>query len=89
MTLVYLTYPVMLPVMSITFIGSFISLFKYVSSFHKIIDEIWLDRSGTEVRIVYRNRGYKKFRRNNSEEVIISSSLVSPVVEEEYKKSTI
>lgn len=79
-----MTFPVMLPIMTFSFSFYLVAFLRYVSSLQKIVEEIWLDRSGTEVKIIYRNRRYRKFRGNVGIEILLNESLVSPD-EDEYK----
>ncbi len=71
--------PVMLPIMVLSFCYYSFSYLGFLRSFQRTVDEIWLDRSGTEVRLVYRNKKYRKFRGNNTEEKILCSGLVTPM----------
>jgi hypothetical protein len=61
-----------------------VGFLRYISSLQKIVDEIWLDRTGTEIRVSYRNKRYRKFRGNSGAEILLIDSLVSPD-ESEYK----
>ena len=74
----------MLPIMTFSFCFYIVGFLKYVSSLQKIVEEIWLDRTGTEIKIVYRNRRYRKFRGNVGSEILLNDSMVSPN-EDEYK----
>jgi hypothetical protein len=47
-------------------------------SLQNVVEEIWLDKSGSEVRMVYRNRSYRRFRGAQTEEKILNSALISP-----------
>lgn len=69
----------MLPIMAFSLSYYIFAFINYIKTFHKIIDELWLDRSGNEVRIVFRNRVYRKFRNNNGEEIMCNSALISPI----------
>ena len=79
-----MTFPVMLPIMTFSFCFYCVAFLRYVSSLQKIVEEIWLDRTGTEVKVIYRNRRYRKLRGNVGTEILLNDSLVSPN-EEEYK----
>jgi hypothetical protein len=68
----------MLPIMSFSLLFVFVSFFNYIKSLQKIVEEIYLDKSGNEVLIIYRNRRYRKFRGSKSEEVFINSALMDP-----------
>lgn len=74
----YMTYPVMLPIMVLSYVYYIFALLNFLRSLQKIVDEIWLDKTGSEIRVVYRNRSYRKFRGVTGEEIIMNSSLVSP-----------
>ena len=74
----------MLPIMTISFCIYLVQFLRYISSFQKIVEEIWLDRTGTEVKVIYRNRRYRKMRGNLGTEILLNDSLVSPN-EDEYK----
>jgi len=61
-----------------------VGFLRYISSLQKIVEEIWLDRTGTEIKVSYRNKRYRKFRGNTGAEILLNDSLVSPD-ENEYK----
>jgi hypothetical protein len=44
----------------------------------RVVDEIWLDKSGNEIRIVYRNRKYRKLRNVETEEKLINQAMLTP-----------
>ncbi len=73
----------MLPVMVFSFIITSFNYLKFMRDLQNTVEEIWLDKSGMEVRIVYRNKGYRQLRGVQSEEKMINSSLVSPAVKPE------
>ena len=79
-----MTFPVMLPIMAFSLCFYMVGFLRYISSLQKIVDEIWLDRTGTEIRVSYRNKRYRKFRGNSGAEILLIDSLVSPD-ESEYK----
>jgi hypothetical protein len=79
-----MTFPVMLPIMTFSLCFYIISFLRYVSSLQKIVEEIWLDRTGTEIKVIYRNRRYRKMRGNLGIEILLNDSLISPN-EDEYK----
>ena len=68
----------MLPIMAFTTIFYIIKLFNYIKNFQKIIEEIYLDNSGNEIIVIYRNRKYRAMRGTKQEEVIITSALINP-----------
>jgi len=68
----------MLPVMSFTVIGYLIFYFNYLRKLQNVVYQIWLDKSGNEIRVVYNNRTYRNFRRKQVEDIILTSSLVNP-----------
>lgn len=72
-----MTYPVMLPIMVFSFGYYFMAFINFLSSLQNIVEEIWLDKSGTEVRILYRNKAYRKFRGVQTEEKILNSAFIS------------
>lgn len=74
----------MLPIMSFSLAFYLVGFLRYISSLQKIVEEIWLDRTGTEIKVYYRNRRYRKFRGNSPIEIFLNDSLVSPD-ENEYK----
>jgi len=76
----------MLPVMVFSLIFCSFSYLNFLRSLQNLIDEIWLDKSGAEVRLVYRNKGYRKFRGAQSEEKLINAALISPNSKKESLK---
>jgi hypothetical protein len=76
-----MTYPVMLPIMVFSLIFTTISYIRHLRNLQNILQEIWLDKLGNEVRIVYRNKGYRKLRGVKSEDRYLNSSLVDPDIE--------
>jgi len=72
-----MTLPVMLPIMVFSFCFYSFAFISFLRCLQKVVSEIWLDKSGSEVRIVYRNRGYRKFRGVHSEVKILNSSLIT------------
>lgn len=68
----------MLPVMVFSLCYLSVSFVIYLKSLRKVADEIWLDKSLNEVRIVYRNKGYRKFRGVGSEEILLTQALITP-----------
>ena len=74
----YISYPVMLPIMSFTLVGYLIYYFNYIKKLQNVVSEIWLDKSGYECRIVYNNMRYRKMRGKQVEEIVLNGSLVSP-----------
>lgn len=75
---VYITFPVMLPIMSFTLAYYFIVFFNFLRSLQNVVEEIWLDKSGNEIKIVYRNKSYRKFRGVPFEEKLINQAMVTP-----------
>lgn len=73
-----MSFPVMLPIMTFSLFFYIIGFLRYISSLQKIVDEIWLDRTGTEIKVSYRNKRYRKFRGNSGEEIFLNDSLISP-----------
>jgi len=64
--------------MSFTVIGYLIFYFNYLRKLQNVVYQIWLDKSGNEIRVVYNNRTYRNFRRKQVEDIILTSSLVNP-----------
>jgi len=79
-----MTFPVMLPIMTFSLCFYLVGFLRYVSSLQKIVEEIWLDRTGTEIKVSYRNKRYRKFRGNSGSEILLNDSLIWPD-ENEYK----
>jgi hypothetical protein len=79
-----MSFPVMLPIMTFSLCFYVIGFIRYISSLQKIVEEIWLDRTGAEIKVSYRNKRYRKFRGNSGAEILLNDSLVSPD-ENEYK----
>ena len=75
---VYMTYPVMLPVMVFSLFYYLISFLRQLKTYQRIVDEIWLDKSGSEAKIIFRNPKYSKFRGRATQEIMITTSLITP-----------
>lgn len=76
----------MLPVMSFSLIYVVLSYLIFLRNSQHIIDEIWLDKAGQEVRLVYRNKAHRESRGKTEDEIIVASSLTIPPVEESTLK---
>ncbi len=68
----------MLPIMTFTLAYYFLAFFNYLRTLQNIVEEIWLDKSGNEIRIVFRNKTYRKFRGVPFEEKYINQAMVTP-----------
>jgi hypothetical protein len=75
---VYISYPVALPVMVFSLFYFLISFLRQLKTYQRIVDEIWLDKSGSEAKIIFRNPKYRKFRGRATQEIMITTSLVTP-----------
>lgn len=71
----------MLPLMSITFFIYSCYLFGFMRRLKNVVNEIWLDNSGKEIKIIYRNMRYRKFRENETEDIMLVNSMISPRVD--------
>jgi hypothetical protein len=56
----------------------FISFLRQLRSYQRIVEEIWLDKSGSEAKIIFRNPKYRKFRGRATQEILITTSLITP-----------
>ncbi len=72
----------MLPLMSIGLSIYLCLFFGYLRRIKNIVNEIWLDPTGKEVKIVYRNMRYRKFRDEAFEDIILVNSLITPRTED-------
>lgn len=70
----------MLPIMVFSLCFTSFNYLRFLKSLQNVIEEIWLDKSGSEVRILYRNKYYRQFRGAISEEKVLTSALISPGV---------
>jgi len=68
----------MLPIMTFTLAYYFLAFFNHLRKLQNIVEEIWLDKSGNEIRIVFRNKNYRKFRGIPFEEKYINQAMVTP-----------
>jgi hypothetical protein len=68
----------MLPIMVFSLFFMSFNFLRFLKSLQNVVDEIWLDKSGNEVRMLYRNKSYRQFRGAITEEKFINSALVSP-----------
>jgi hypothetical protein len=72
--------------MSFSLFFYFIAFFNNLKKYQNIVSEIWLDKTGNEVRIVYSNKKYRTLRGNYTEEIILNSSLINPNQQTYLKK---
>ena len=68
----------MLPVMAFSLLYFIISFLRQLRTYQRIIDEIWLDKSGSEAKIIFRNPSYRKLRGRATQEIFITTSLTTP-----------
>jgi hypothetical protein len=68
----------MLPVMAFSLIYFIISFLRQMKTYQRIVDEIWLDKSGSEAKIIFRNPKYRKLRGRPTQEILITTSLMTP-----------
>ncbi len=64
--------------MVFTLVGYSYFYLKFLRSLQNLVEEIWLDKSGCETRVMYRNKAYRKFRGIETEEKYINTYLISP-----------
>lgn len=57
------------------YIGLYINFLKTLK---KTVDEIYLDKSGNEINVIYRNRGKRLLHEQKEEEILINSALINP-----------
>jgi hypothetical protein len=76
----------MLPIMVFSLCFCSFSFLGFLRSLQNSVEEIWLDKSGGEIKVVYRNRGYRKFRGAQQEEKLINTVLTTPKVKMESLK---
>ncbi len=55
-----------------------ISFLKQLKTYQRIVDEIWLDKSGSEAKIIFRNPKYRKLRGRPTQEIFITTALITP-----------
>jgi hypothetical protein len=53
------------------------------------VNEIWLDKSGSELRVLYRNVGYRTFRAKATHDLLITTTLVTPEQDRHLMKGNI
>lgn len=63
----YMTLPAVLPVSAFSLLFLLMKYFQRIKQRKNIIEEIWLDKSGLEIRVVYSNRQYRSLRDTTSE----------------------
>ncbi len=68
----------MLPIMAFTLSYYFLAFLNFLRGMQNVVEEIWLDKSGSEIRIVYRNKSYRKFRGVPFEEKLLNNAMVTP-----------
>lgn len=80
----YKSYPAALPIMMVVLIVYFYRLMKYGSITNRMVHQILIDPSGTEITFVYKNRFARKMRNDNLEETMLIQALVNPPQGAEY-----
>jgi hypothetical protein len=88
-SIVYISYPVILPTMAFGLCYLLMSFFKKLRSYQQIVDEIWLDKSGSEIRVIYRNKKYRVFRGKPTYEMLITTTLLTPDEDKQLMKGNI
>lgn len=80
----YKSYPAALPIMLVVLIVYFYKLMKYGSITNRMVHQILIDPSGTEITFVYKNRFARKLRNDNLEETMLIQALCNPPQGAEY-----
>jgi len=80
----YKSYPIMLPFMVTVFFIVLYKCMRYSSKTNRMIHQILIDPSGTEVTFIYKNRFARKLRNDNLEETLLVQSLADPPQGGEY-----
>lgn len=80
----YKSYPIALPMMFIVLFYVFFKTTRYSAKTNRMVHQILMDPSGTEVTFVYKNRFFRKMRNDNLEETLLVQSLVNPPQGNEY-----
>ena len=68
----------MLPIMIFSLIYRFFAYLRSLKSFTRIIEEIWLDRSGIEIKVRFRNGIFRKIRNRREEQSLFNSVMQNP-----------
>ena len=69
--------PAALPIMIILSIGVFFKIIRYSAKTNKLISEIWMDSTGSELTFVFMNRRFRKiFGEPISEERLIHQMIL-------------
>jgi hypothetical protein len=80
----YKSYPIMLPLMVIVLMTYFYKCMRYSAKTNRMVHQILIDPSGTEVTFIYKNRFARKLRNDNLEDTVLVQSLVNPPQGAEY-----
>ena len=71
--------------MSITLCVYTCYLFGFMRRMKNVVNEIWLDNSGKEIKISYKNMRYRKFRDQAFEDILLVNSMITPNVQDKIK----
>lgn len=74
----YKTYPAALPIMICIFIVFMFKTTKYASYTNRMVHQILLDPTGTELTFVYKNRAIRRWRNEGLEEKVPIVNLRNP-----------
>lgn len=80
----YKSYPIALPCMFVLLIFLGYKFMRFGQVTNRMVHQILIDPSGTEVTFVYKNRFARKLRNDNLEETLLVQALNNPPQGEEY-----
>jgi hypothetical protein len=64
-------------------------LFMKLKSYQQIVDEIWLDKSGSEIKVIFRNARYRALRGRSTSDMLVTSTLINPDYDKQLLKGNI
>ena len=80
----YKSYPIALPIMIVWLLTYLFKAFRYGSVTNRMVHQILLDPTGSEVTFIYKNRFARKLRNDKLEETILVQALCNPPQGKEY-----
>ena len=67
----YQSYPIMLPLMACALIGLSYHTAKYSRTTNRMVHQVLLDPTGTELTFIYKNQMFRRLRNDHSEQILM------------------
>lgn len=81
----YRSYPIMLPLMCVAWVGFLIQTVKYSRKTNHMVHQILLDATGSELTFVYKNQRIRKMRSDQLEATFMVSNMMNPPQGDDYR----